>query len=130
MPLSRWWPQVTALPGSAAAVALEVDAEGWLAAACDVAAAGGQLLALWTSSGVNADAPATVRAALLVDGRLLVLTLHLPTPAARYPGLQELFPAAARMQRAAADLTGVQCDGPDKRPWLRHAAWPADAHPL
>ncbi len=130
MPLSRWWPQVTALPGSPTAVALEVDAEGWLAAARDVAAAGGQLLALWTTSGITAGAPAAARAALLVDGRLLVLALHIPAPAARYPGLQEIFPAAARMQRAAADLTGVQSDGPDGRPWLRHAAWPADAHPL
>ena len=130
MPLTRWWTQVTPLPGSPAAVALQVDAEGWRAAAGDVAAAGGQLLALWTTSGATADAPATARAALLVDGRLLVLALHVPAPAGRYAGLQELFPAATRMQRAAADLTGVQSDGPDGRPWLRHAAWPVDAHPL
>ena len=59
-----------------------------------------------------------------------MLTLNIPAPAGRYPGLQQIFPAAVRLQRAAADLTGVQSDGPDGRPWLRHAAWPADAHPL
>ena len=45
-----------------------------------------------------------------------------------YPGLQTIFPAATRMQRAAYDLTGVRSDDPDQRPWLRHAAWrPQDA---
>ena len=77
--LARWWSQVTALPGSPAAVgAGRSMPEGWLAAARDVAAAGGQLLALWTTSGIAAGAPATARAALLADGRLLVLALHLP----------------------------------------------------
>jgi len=34
------------------------------------------------------------------------------------------------MQRAAADLTGIRSSDPDRRPWLRHSAWPADAWPL
>ena len=34
------------------------------------------------------------------------------------------------MQRAAFDLSGVQSSDPDRRPWLRHSAWPADTHPL
>ncbi|MBS0374256.1 MAG: Ni,Fe-hydrogenase III large subunit [Proteobacteria bacterium] len=34
------------------------------------------------------------------------------------------------MQRAAADLSGIHADAPDERPWLRHAAWPADQAPL
>ena len=45
-------------------------------------------------------------------------------------GLADLFPAAARMQRAAADLCGVRSRDFDQRPWLRHAAWPADYLPL
>jgi len=130
MPLSRWWPQVSALPGSPSAGALAVDADDWLAAAGDVAAAGGQLLALWVTAGQDAAAPATVRAAMLVDGRLLVLALRVRTATGRYPGLHGLFPAASRMQRAAFDLTGVQSDQPDQRPWLRHAAWQDDKHPL
>src|SRR5256886_5933219 len=34
------------------------------------------------------------------------------------------------MQRAAFDLSGVQSSDPDRGPWLRPAAWPADTHPL
>jgi Ni,Fe-hydrogenase III large subunit len=48
-----------------------------------------------------------------------------PESSAGYPGLADSFPAAARMQRAAADLCGVRADDFDTRPWLRHSAWPA-----
>ena len=34
------------------------------------------------------------------------------------------------MQRAVFDLHGLQSTGADRRPWLRHAAWPAWFHPL
>jgi Ni,Fe-hydrogenase III large subunit len=48
----------------------------------------------------------------------------------RYPDLAPLFPCAARMQRAAADLCGVHAQGAaDARPWLDHGAW-RDALPL
>jgi Ni,Fe-hydrogenase III large subunit len=130
MPLARWWSQATTLPGSPGAAALDVDADGWLAAAGDVAAAGGQLVSMWTTSGHGAVEPATAHAAFLTDARLLVLTLRMHDADARYPGLQMIFPAASRMQRAAFDLTGVPSGDPDQRPWLRHAAWPAGRHPL
>ncbi|MDE2218796.1 MAG: NADH-quinone oxidoreductase subunit C [Gammaproteobacteria bacterium] len=123
MPLRQWLARAHTLPGSPAAVRVAVDAADWLAAAGDVAATGGQLLALWATAHGG-----RVHAAFLHGGGLLVL--ELPTAQARYPGLQLLFPAAARMQRAAADLTGVRSDDEDTRPWLRHAAWPAGAHPL
>jgi Ni,Fe-hydrogenase III large subunit len=44
--------------------------------------------------------------------------------------LSSIFPAANRMQRAAFDLLGVQCDSDDQRPWLWQAAWPIDQFPL
>ena len=47
-----------------------------------------------------------------------------------YPGIEDLFPAAARMQRAAADLSGVFSTAADTRPWLRHTAWPKTYRPL
>jgi Ni,Fe-hydrogenase III large subunit len=47
-----------------------------------------------------------------------------------YPGIEQWFPSASRMQRAVADLSGLRTTGPDKRPWLRHAAWPEGFHPL
>jgi Ni,Fe-hydrogenase III large subunit len=34
------------------------------------------------------------------------------------------------MQRAVFDLCGLRSTDRDTRPWLRHAAWPADAFPL
>ena len=130
MPLARWWPLLSPLPGGASIGALDVDAHGWVAVASDVAAAGGQLLALWTTLEHRADVHATVRAALLADSRVLVPALRMPAATGAYPSLQHLFPAATRMQRAAFDLTGVRSDDPDRRPWLRHAALRPDEFPL
>jgi Ni,Fe-hydrogenase III large subunit len=130
MPLARWWSQATTLPGSPGGGMLDVDAAGWFVAAGDVAAAGGQLLALWATPADRASTQPTVQAAYLTDARLLVLTLRLQGAKDLYPGLQGVFPAATRMQRAAFDLAGVQSDDSDRRPWLRHAAWQADRHPL
>jgi Ni,Fe-hydrogenase III large subunit len=130
MPLARWWSQATTLPGSPGGGMLDVDAAGWFVAAGDVAAAGGQLLALWATPADRASTQPTVQAAYLTDARLLVLTLRLQGAKDLYPGLQGVFPAATRMQRAAFDLAGVQSDDSDQRPWLRHAAWQADRHPL
>ena len=135
--LPQWLLRSRALPGSPAAARLVVSAAEWLQAASDVAAAGGQLLALWATPAAPSDDTATlgdggavVRAALLSPQHLLVLELAVPDPAQAYPGLQVIFPAATRMQRAACDLCGVRADDPDQRPWLRHAAWPAGAPPL
>ncbi len=85
-------------------------------------------MALWVS-GDERDSP-IVRGAFLAEPGGLVLSLRLDDPDARYPGLADLFPAAARMQRAAADLAGVRSTDPDERPWLRHAAWPRSFRPL
>ena len=96
MPLRQWLSRAQPLPGSPGAARLPVDAGDWLAAAGDVAAAGGQLLAL---SATPAAQGACVRAALLQAAGLLVCELEISTAEERYPGLQRLFPAAARMQR-------------------------------
>ena len=107
MPLARWWPRLIPLPGNPSVGAVDVGAQEWLAIASDVAAAGGQLLALWTTLERDSDVHATVRAALLADSRVLVPALRMPAATDSYPGLQDFFPAATRMQRAAFDLTGV-----------------------
>src|SRR5882672_7259196 len=130
MPVARWWSRAVPLPGGPTAAALEVDATSWLAVAGDVAAAGGHLLALWVTLGGSGGASANVRAGFLIDGRLLVAQLPVTDLQQRYRGLQALFPCAARMQRAAFDLTGVPSDDGDERSWLRHAAWPTEFHPL
>ncbi len=128
MSLQRWWSEADPLAGKPAAAILTVGPDAWHGIATDAAAAGGQLTALWAT--LYPQAAAVLRAALLVDGALLVLELPLADPARTYRSLEDVFPAAARMQRAAADLTGVRSDAADQRPWLRHAAWGQDEFPL
>ncbi|MGQ0708151.1 MAG: hydrogenase large subunit [Rhodoferax sp.] len=117
----------------------------WRAAAGLVRAQGGRLLALWASSSAPPDAIESIAtkqahtradtifvAYALLDGVFwLALPLDSSGSAARYPDLSQVFPAAARMQRAAADLCGICAKGAsDQRPWLNHGAWAWDYHPL
>ena len=115
----------TELPGAPDVRCLKATLDDWQRISSDVAATGARLLALWTER-----APAAVHAAFLCDGAALVVDLELDYGEMAYPGLSELFPAATRMQRAAADLTGVAATDADTRPWLRHSAWPREYKPL
>ncbi|HEY9181614.1 MAG TPA: NADH-quinone oxidoreductase subunit C [Gammaproteobacteria bacterium] len=125
MTLRNWLDSSRALRGAPGAREIGVDADGWRQAALDLAAGGARLQALWTELD-----PCAVRAVFDGDGFLLAVTLPLPDAEPVYPGLSHIFPSANRMQRAAADLTGVRAEDSDSRPWLRHAAWPADYRPL
>jgi Ni,Fe-hydrogenase III large subunit/Ni,Fe-hydrogenase III component G len=124
----EWLERSERLPGAPGMFAVPISHEQWRPAALDIAAAGGRLVALW-ASGEERTGP-RIHAAFLVEGVGWVLTLPLTDPDSPYPGLEDLFPAAARMQRATADLTGVYSTGTDLRPWLRHAAWPSNYRPL
>ncbi|PKO61261.1 MAG: Ni,Fe-hydrogenase III large subunit [Betaproteobacteria bacterium HGW-Betaproteobacteria-18] len=115
----------------------------WQTAATAVRDEGGRLLALWAGPiGQDGDGnsmakePACMCAAYVTLEGTFWLSLPL-APMAQpgrqlvYPDLAKVFPAAARMQRAAADLSGVHALGAeDTRPWLNHGAWPADHFPL
>lgn len=129
MPLRRWWNSGAALAGATSTRLCMVDAQEWIQAAEDAAAAGGQLLALWAAAGAQAQT-AVVRAALLIDSGLLVLEQYLPADSPSYRSLHTLFPSAVRMQRAAFDLCGVASNSPDQRPWLNHDAWSGTECPL
>jgi Ni,Fe-hydrogenase III large subunit len=129
MPLRRWLDQALPLPGAPAQALLRVQRADWLSVAQAVAAAGGRLLALWATPPARDGADAVVRAAFMADSSAGVVEVGVP-PGGTYPGLQDIFPAAVRMQRAAFDLTGVRSTDPDERPWLKHAHWSADAPPL
>lgn len=123
------------IEGAVPAWRAEVDATGWLATCEAIAAAGGRLAALWASDARERGLGYVVCVLLVAHDGLLWLALRVPEHAPRYPDLSSLFPAAARMQRAAFDLVGVRAqrpDGsvPDARPWLRHGAWPEHAFPL
>jgi len=114
------------IAGIAGAARLPVSSEEWRQAAEDFNATGVRLLALWATR--NEHDRNLVRAAYTMEDRLLVLDLELA--GWHYPAIDHLFPAALRMQRAAADLSGVRAMPIDQRPWLRHAGWPEDFYPL
>jgi Ni,Fe-hydrogenase III large subunit len=116
------------MPGAPGIASRSVTPDEWRSLARDFAAERGRLVALWASGDV--DQTPILRAAFLGERRALVASLRLPNPGVPYPHLEDLFPAAVRMQRAITDLCGLRCTGSDTRPWLRHAAWPADYHPL
>jgi Ni,Fe-hydrogenase III large subunit len=105
-----------------------VAGEDWELATQELAADGARLLAMWATRG--GPAAPTVRAAFLTDLGAVLLSLRLADLDARYPGLEERFPSAARMQRAIVDLSGLHSSDPDTRPWLRHNAWPPGFRPL
>lgn len=133
----RWWfdqasrhrpPGGGIVPGAPQTHALTVTREEWRAAAENVAAGGGRLLSLWASP--TGSGRFVVHVAYVADPGVLILNLPLEPADSNYPGIEQIFPSAARMQRAVADLCGVQSTHEDRRPWLRHASWPQDFHPL
>jgi Ni,Fe-hydrogenase III large subunit len=128
MPLQRWYARSEAHPGAPGLRALNLSHDEWRQVAQDVAAAGARLVTLWASGGERTGP--MIHAAFVTERAGLVLTLPIADPDAAYPGIEDLFPAAARMQRAMADLSGVRSTDPDTRPWLRHAAWPKSYRPL
>ena len=130
MPLHTWWEGSEAIADVPPSRRRPVNFEQWAMAATEAAAAGGHLIALWATSDSHDSSSVIMRAALLTDLGVLVLELPHVSDGSRYPGLQEVFPAASRMQRAAFDLTGARSDDVDTRPWVRHAAWPVDTFPL
>jgi Ni,Fe-hydrogenase III large subunit len=132
MPLTQWFDRATRRPDSHAgapqALGLNVARDEWRRAAEDMAAGGGRLLAQWASRDGGGNT--MVRAAFIADAGLLLLCLPLTAAETDYPGIEQWFPSAGRMQRAVADLSGVRASDADTRPWLRHAAWPESFHPL
>jgi Ni,Fe-hydrogenase III large subunit len=128
MALRPWWNRSQPIAGRAAGGVVIVGPEEWLAVAGDVAAAGGRFATLWITPGASGGA--RVSAAYLADGGVLVAEQVLASGAERYRRVGGFFPAAARLERAEADLTGFRSDAADTRPWLRHAAWQADEAPL
>ncbi|MBK5915753.1 NADH-quinone oxidoreductase subunit C [Rhodocyclus purpureus] len=122
------------LPGQAFPVwTARVDA-GELLAFCRAARdAGRWLVTLWTSLAREGDNKAgelrgELHLALDLAEGLVCLTL--PAGQGGFQDLAPIFPSAGRLQRAAFDLTGIGPESGDRRPWLRHANWPADWFPL
>lgn len=118
----------------------QVSAQQWLAAAAAVRDQGGRLLALWAGSATKKVADHALLESseeVFVAYVTLAGAFWLSTPLLAkdgqwvYPDLSAVFPVANRMQRAAADLSGVHADGAaDTRPWVNHGAWAKDHFPL
>ncbi len=129
-----------ALPAPVPVWHAQVTAQQWQAAASAVCEAGGRLLALWAGSAIESEAAgaqstgagAVCAAYVTLEGVFwLALPLECNAGEQFYPDLTPAFPVASRMQRAAADLSGIRAQGAqDQRPWLNHGAWAHDHFPL
>jgi Ni,Fe-hydrogenase III large subunit/Ni,Fe-hydrogenase III component G len=118
------------LPGAMpVSVATATEAQ-WAALAQASTLEGWRLVSLWGSDRRDVGEGFVVYAAYATRTGLACVRLPLATASSEYPDLSASFPAAARMQRALFDLLGVMARSNDRRPWLRHAAWPADFFPL
>ena len=118
----------------------QVNEEQWQSAALAVREAGGRLVSLWAGKAIEdiASSAGGIRAEAIfvayvtLEGLFwLALPLACVDGRAGYPDVSAVFPCASRMQRAAADLSGVQAEGArDQRRWFNHGAWAADHYPL
>ncbi|MBB1073869.1 NADH-quinone oxidoreductase subunit C [Rhodoferax sp. 4810] len=129
-----------ALPAPVPVWFAQVSQAQWVTAGTAVQEEKGRLVALWAGKAIEdiAASPSGIRSeaifcAYATSAGLFWLALPLQVKDGRcsYPDLSGIFPAASRMQRAAADLSGVLAEGArDQRPWLNHGAWAADHFPL
>ncbi len=116
--------------------AARVSADELTAFCAAAQTAGRRLVALWGSDESDRVSPADCLLHVAIDlaEGLACLSLPLNPQDSRetmvFPNLADIFPAANRMQRTAMDMLGPRPAAGDVRPWLRHANWPEDYHPL
>ena len=92
---------------------------------------GGRLVALWGSDQRQQARGYVLHVTLMNESGLVCLHVPLPEAHPHYPDISEIFPAAARMQRAAYDLLGIHAQGArDHRKWLHHGVWHGGSFPL
>jgi len=92
---------------------------------------GGRLVALWGSDQRQQERGYVLHVTLMNESGLVCLHVPLPEAHPHYPDISGIFPAAARMQRAAYDLLGIHAqEARDHRKWLRHGAWHGGSFPL
>lgn len=114
----------TPLPGQLPALRAVVSPTQLVALCREVRDAGGRLVSLWGEDGRDSGGGLILCVVLESDAQLLVVEHMLLPISPLYPDLSEIFPSAARLQRATNDLVGLRAQGADDRPWLRHADWP------
>ncbi len=100
-----------------------VSAETWNALIAGLTGNAWTLLGLWGEIGM-------VHLAVHESASEFIGVASLPCPDGQFPSVGRLHPPAQRLERAIADLIGLQpLDAPDPRPWLDHGRWPV-RHPL
>jgi len=120
----------TPLPSNVKTRYVVVDGAQWTASAQHLHEAGACLLTLWGADDRDRSGSFCIYAAFLRTDQVVVLQHAMPAGTTVYPALSRWFPVADRLQRAVYDLLGLQADGGDTRPWLRHGGWPQDCFPL
>ena len=91
---------------------------------------GGRVVSLWGTDERDRGCGFKLFVALQDSNGLVIAELPMGAGNPDHPDLSGIFPAAARLQRANYDLTGIRAVGGDARWWLRHGNWPAPAFPL
>ena len=116
-----------------------VTPETWNALTEGLAGGAWTLLGLWGEAGmvhlavyeaqINPPQPPFEKGEKReAPGEFIVASL--PCPDGRFLSVGRWHPPAQRLERAIADLVGLQpVDAPDSRPWLDHGRWPV-SHPL
>src|SRR5215475_1573642 len=109
---------------------LATEGGQWRGMGESMQAGGADLLALWGSDDRDRDGHFRVHAAYLLPEEVVLVEYALPPGSTRFPSLAALFPVAGRLQRAVADLLGIEAEDGDRRGWLRHGGWPETFFPL
>ena len=100
-----------------------VDTEIWNTLVEGLASGAWVLLGLWGETGA-------VHLAVCEETAGNLSIVSLPCPDGSFPSVGRLHPPAQRLERAIADLVGLQPGNAlDSRPWLDHGRWPM-RHPL
>ena len=124
-------PTEDAVPSNLPIARISVTAAEWLSTTAWLHAENARLLSLWGTDDRDRDGCFRIYGVWLLPKRVILLEHRiLDTAQACYPGVADLFPAAAKMQRAVHDLLGVAPDTGDPRGWLRHDGWPETVFPL
>ncbi len=120
------------LPSNLACTSARLGAVRWRQTAQAYSESGGRLLSLWGADDRDLDGQFRIYAVyLLPEGSVTVLEHEMEGQTHPiYPSLADIFPSAARMERATYDLLGIASTEPDKRGWLRHGGWPETVFPL
>jgi Ni,Fe-hydrogenase III large subunit/Ni,Fe-hydrogenase III component G len=124
-----------ALPANIASTHAMLGAVHWQRAVTELKATGATFLTLWGADNCDRNSGFSIHAAFLTQAGVEVLSHEIESVShPTYPSVANLFPAAARMERATYDLLGIASTAPDRqldqRPWLRHDAWSATTFPL